>query len=538
MIINVNAKEYEEKYGVGSLLAKLLKASEVDDATILEMLQEGYTLSISEDECIKEAANKILEKKANNEKIFVVGDYDADGICATTIMKILLDKLEINNEYYIPNRFKDGYGISEEIVVKAKESGANLIITVDNGVRALSAIAKAKELGIEIIITDHHVIVDEIKDVLVVHPDYMDAKYKYLCGASVALEISRYLIGDDDKSTALAAVASIADVMELKGETRNIVKAGLDILNNRPPYAIISLCNDEIISADSIGFHIAPKINCIGRLADKADVNVMPYYLANDDPIVVNDISFEINNFNEERKLLTLNQFEMIEKKLNDDPFIIVKDELFHEGINGIVAGRLTETYKKPSLVMSEKDGECHGSARSVNGLNLIEFFSDIEYIEKFGGHSMAAGITIKNENFDAFYKAVTKKMKGIKLEVKDISKKYLSINPNDLKIDNVLELNKVSPMIQEVRDINYAIDSRYVSNIYNSEKIIKFIININGLDNAEAILFKASKYYRDNGFDNFKKDDYIFGRLNINEFKGNKKVQLLIDRIGEESNV
>ena len=528
-IISINAKDYEEKYHVHSLLAKLLKVSELDESFIFELLKEGYELSTSSDECVKKACKRILEAKDNNEKIFVVGDYDADGICAASIMKILLDKLGIENDYYIPNRFTDGYGLNEDIVLKAKNNNSDLIITVDNGVKALDAINKTKELGMDIIITDHHTIEEELKDVLVVHPNYMSEEYEYLCGAGVALEISRYLIGDDERSIALAAIASIADVMVLSKETREIVKAGLEIIKKKIPYSIYALNNGGEIDYETIGFQIAPKLNCVGRLADKADVNVMPEYLISDSHIYIDDISREINNFNEERKELQRIQVNKAKELMNDDPFIIVADESFHEGVNGIVAGRLCEEFNRPSLVMSIKDNIYKGSARSIEGINLIELFKDNEYVEG-GGHKSAAGYSVKKEDFKAFYDKCQSDTKGLLDNITVKEKEYIELGLNDLTIQNIKELSRIEPKPKQLSNIKYAISARKVNRVFDNESIVKFMIGAN----SEAVLFKNSEYYKNNGFNGLKDNEYLLGRLTLNEYKGNIRVQLIVEGIGE----
>ncbi len=527
-IINIDSIDYENKYNIHSLLAKLLKVSNFDDENIKELLKEDYTLSICEADCVIQASDRIKKAKDNNEKVYVVGDYDADGICATAIMSILLNKLDINNEYYIPDRFLDGYGINEDIVDKAYESGSSLIITVDNGVRALEAIEKAKKLNLDIIITDHHTIIDDLKDILLVHPSIMGEEYKYLCGAGVAYEISRYLIGDDNKSTVLACVASIGDIMVLSKETRNIVKAGLAILNNKYPSSIYRLNDSEKVNSDSIGFHIVPKINSVGRLADRANANVVVDYLISDDEMIIDDISFHINELNEERKSITNKQEDEAKKMIKDDPFIIIHDANFHEGINGIVAGRLIDLYKKPALVMSERDDYIKGSARSLPGINLINLFQDNEYIDRFGGHAMACGVVVKKENFDCFYGQVQKDMANYKVNEEAEENIIIELKPEDMGINNIFELDRIEPIPQAIRAINFALNTKYINRIFDNEKIIRLIID----DNLEAIIFKNSKFYKKNNSLNLENSNYLIGRLSINEFRGNYKSQFIVDDI------
>ena len=536
-IIDIEAKDYEEKYSIYPLLAKLLKASLLDDDYIKELLSEGYSFFSCEAECIKLVTERLLSAKEHKEKIYIVGDYDADGICATAIMKILLDKLEIENDYYIPNRFKDGYGLNVKIVDKVFNEGADLIITVDNGVRAQDAIARSKELGIDIVITDHHVMVDEINDVLVVHPNYMGEGFEYLCGAGVAFEISKAMIGLDKKSLALACVASVGDVMVLSKETRNIVKAGLKVLNDKYPLSLYLLNGDERITSESIGFQIAPKINCVGRLADIADANSLPTYLSNDDEIYIYDVVEHINDLNNLRKEMTTKQINQATKLVNDDPFIIVSKESFHEGINGIVASRLTEKYNKPSLVMTKKDDIYKGSARSIEGINIMEILIKNHYILKYGGHSMAAGITVKVEDYDNFYREIQEETKTLLDRIIVREKRYLKIVPEDLSVEYIKDLERIEPKPKEISEILFAFSGKHVYRYYDNEKTINMYLESAFGNAAEAVLFKNGDYYKENGFGGIKDDDYLLGRIDINEYQGRTKIKFYIDEIKSVNN-
>ena len=536
-IIDIDAKDYEQKYNIYPLLAKLLKASELSDDYIKELLSEGYSFFTCEAECIKQVSKRILSAKEHKEKIYIVGDYDADGICATAIMKILLDKLKIENDYYIPDRFKDGYGLNVNIVDKANAEGADLIITVDNGVRALDAIARSKELSIDIVITDHHVMVEEINDVLVVHPKYMGEGFEYLCGAGVAFEISKAMIGLDKKSLALACVASVGDVMVLSKETRNIVKAGLKVLNGKYPLSLYLLNGDERITGESIGFQIAPKINCVGRLADIADANSLPVYLSNDDEVYVYDVIEHINDLNNLRKEMTNKQISQATKLVNDDPFIIVSKESFHEGINGIVASRLTEKFNKPSLVMTKKDDIYKGSARSIEGINIMEILNKNHYIFKYGGHSMAAGISVKVEDYDNFYREIQKETKSLLDRIVIHEKKYLNLVPEDLSVEYVKDLQRIEPKPKEISEILFAINGKHVYRYFDNEKTVNMYLECVFGNTAEAVLFKNGEYYKENGFSGIHDGDYLLGRLYISEYQGRTKIKFYIDEIKPVNN-
>ena len=211
-ILDINEQEIASKYHLSSLVAKVLTKANLNDSQIQELLTHCDTLTKSNAKCVKEACKRILQAKDNHEKVFIGGDYDTDGICSTAIMKDVLDKLQIENGYYIPDRFKEGYGLSSHTVELAHAKGYSLIITVDNGVKAFDAIQKAKELGIDIIVTDHHQIDEEVPADIVVHPLYMEERFKYLSGAGVALELALNLIGENETHIALAAIALIGDV--------------------------------------------------------------------------------------------------------------------------------------------------------------------------------------------------------------------------------------------------------------------------------------------------------------------------------------
>ena len=212
------------------LLTKVFNAYNLSKEKIDELYNLNLDLPINEAKCLIEAKKRILIAKENNEKVLIVGDYDCDGIMSTTIMKSLIDKLNIESGYYIPNRFKDGYGLNTDIVSLAKTKGYSLIITVDNGVKAYDALSYAKEVGIDVLVTDHHLMGELPINNIVVHPCYMSDFFNSLCGAGVALEIYRMFF-NSDRLIVLAAIATVADMVELWGYNRLLVKKGIELLS-------------------------------------------------------------------------------------------------------------------------------------------------------------------------------------------------------------------------------------------------------------------------------------------------------------------
>ena len=522
-VVDINEEEIIKKYDVDSLVAKLLEASNINEEDIIDILSDDMELDTSKAECVLYCVDRIKKAKENKEKIFVGGDYDADGICATAIMKKTLDLLDIENGYYIPDRFTEGYGLHPETVTLAYEKGYSLILTVDNGVKAFDAINKAKELGVDIIITDHHIIEDEL-DVPVVHPNYMEEQFQYLSGAGVVLEISRNLIGDNDELTALAGVAQIADVMKMYKETRKLAKKGLEILKEHKPLSLYSLLNNDV-SYRSIAFDIVPKLNCVGRLNEYANVNTVPQFLISENEKDIMYFSTQIAEVNELRKSLSNQEVALAEKEINDDAFQIIYNPNFHEGICGLVAGRITSTIQKPTLILSKHDDLLKGSARSVPGLDLMEFFSDIPYIEMIGGHEMAAGIGIKEANLEAFKEAVLKKLETYHLE--DISQENIAIKikPSDISLEKVKELNKLEPMPKEIADLVFVLEDFEVLDVFRNQKITKYTIQCDNCQ-LEAIGFA----YMD--LPHIDKPKEIFGKLQINKWQDKETVQLQIEDI------
>ncbi|MDD6675620.1 MAG: DHH family phosphoesterase, partial [Lactimicrobium massiliense] len=301
-LVEVDGSAYASAYGLGPLAAKLCAHSQLDDAQMKDLLGDD-ALTTSKAECVKAACDRLLKAKDQNEKVFVGGDYDADGICATTIMKKTLDLLGITNGYYIPDRLKEGYGLSAHTVQLAKQKGYSLIITVDNGVKAHEAIQAAHDLGMEIIITDHHTIDEEVGADILVHPTLMEEQYKTLSGAGVALEISRNLIGNDEMLNSIACVAAIGDVMPLWHETRRIVKRGIHNLSQGIPASVCALFNGRgRVDETAIAFQIVPKLNAVGRMNDDSNVNTVVPFLLSENRAVIADYARQLNDVNRARQ--------------------------------------------------------------------------------------------------------------------------------------------------------------------------------------------------------------------------------------------
>lgn len=367
---------------------------------------------------LTEAAHKILEAVELGQKITIVGDYDADGTCATAILFLTLKHIKAQVEPRIPHRLSEGYGISPTIIDEIKEKQQEgLIITVDNGITAHAAIERAKEYGFSVVVIDHHLPAETLPPAdVIVDPKVNAGKgYADYCGAGLAYKLAQYILSLDNAPetetllehlTALAATATIADVMPLSGDNRIIVKKGLACINEQKVYgglqSIVDVCRLSNVKAEDIGYKIAPIINAPGRLIDDG-ARLSCAVLAAVKPTPKN--AQKLYDINEQRKTLVQACFEEISKKLSEDnqSILIVFDRSIQEGIAGILAGRLVDAYGLPAIVFAANESGWKGSARSVESVNLKEALDTTAALlaqkdEKaaqtfqYGGHAGAAG--------------------------------------------------------------------------------------------------------------------------------------------------
>lgn len=522
---DMNIIELQKKYGISALTAEVLHHAQLTEEQIKQILYPKNTLLSCQCEAIDAAAQRILQAKQNNEKVFIGGDYDADGIMATIIMKETLDQLGIENGFYIPNRFNEGYGLSANTVKAAYQKGYHLIITVDNGVVQKEAIDLCHELGMEILITDHHIIQEQLNWDYLVHPTCLPEGFNTLCGAGVALQLSRALIPENRKHVVLAMLATLADMMPLFDENRSIVICGLDYLNQDGLYQLEVLLDRPILHWDEkeISFQIIPKINAIGRLADQANANNLVRYFLLKDPLAIQTIASQIKEINNKRKKLSEKMASLALLKASDTPFIVVDDESFHEGLVGLVANRLMITKQKPVAVFTKKDQVYRGSVRSYGNLDLMVFFDDLKaYCIKFGGHQAAAGIEISEENYELVKNKIQEKIQMLPpLEKKE---KYISISSELCTIAAITELNSLAPFGQGFEKPTFCISHfDVIQTQVLKERYPKWKCKNDAFE-FEAISFSLSKESIEKPVSSF------IGQLDINHFRGKKTLSILIE--------
>ncbi|WP_455661907.1 single-stranded-DNA-specific exonuclease RecJ [Pradoshia sp.] len=382
---------------------------------------------------MEEAVKRIVKAVKNNEKITIYGDYDADGVSSTTVLKLALNQLGAEQvDWYIPNRFTEGYGPNKDAFAKIKEKGTSLLITVDCGISAIEEAQLAKDLGMDYIVTDHHEPGPMLPEALaILHPKKPGETYPFseLAGAGVAMKLAHALLGElPEELIGIAAIGTIADLVPLQDENRLIAIRGLQALKktNRPGllalYKKAGIAMDSF-NEDSIGFGIAPRINAVGRLED-ADPAVE--LLLTNDQAEAERIAEEIDFLNKERqsivKEITLEAMAEVESRfpLEQYPVLVIAKEGWNPGVVGIVASKLVEKYYRPTIILSidREKGMAKGSARSIPGFDLFQNLSvNRELLPHFGGHPMAAGMTLRIEDVDELRSRLCRQAKDILTE-------------------------------------------------------------------------------------------------------------------------
>lgn len=423
------AAAFAQTYGVPFFLAMLMNIRGLDDAAHLrEFLGEGEPLSdpfLLKD--MDKAAARITRAVDNMEKIAVYGDYDADGVTSTAMLYSYLETRGADVIFYIPQREGEGYGMNMGAVEYLKEQGVSLIVTVDNGISSVQEVVRANELGIDVVVTDHHrpqeILPDAVAVVDAYRPDDT-SPYKHFSGVGIAFKLLMALedgAGDvEDLLEAysdLAAIGTIGDIVPLTGENRTLIRAGLERLSQSDRPGVQALLENagiagKVLTSTNVAFTLVPRINATGRMgAPERAVRLLISGYEEEAEV----LSEEICADNEERRRVEAEiaeaAFADIEAKgYMKDRVVVVDGENWHHGVIGIVASRVTERCGKPCMIISRGETEAKGSGRSIEGFSLFEAICACgDLLIKFGGHPMAAGITLKPENIEAFRKRINR---------------------------------------------------------------------------------------------------------------------------------
>jgi len=374
-----------------------------------------------------EALARLRAAIAGQEKILIYGDYDVDGTVSVVILKKAIELAGGQASFHVPHRLKDGYGMRAEVVERAAAMGVRLIVSVDTGIRAGEVVRGARELGIDVIVTDHHLPEAELPPALaVVNPNRRDCSYpdKNLCGAGVAFKLVHALLASlgwpEDKLARmlksflkLVAVATVADVVPLLGENRVIVKyglAGLHRVHNpglRALLEVSGMLNGRAPNARQVAFQIAPRINAAGRMDDAQ--NVIRMFLT-EDLETARTLAKQLHSLNQERQQTEADIVRLVLEECNQVPVtedqaaLVFAGTNWHRGVVGIVASRLVERFYRPVFVLSEEDGEAQGSGRSITPFHLLEALESMpDLFSRFGGHRQAAGLSMSSDMVPEF---------------------------------------------------------------------------------------------------------------------------------------
>jgi len=406
---------------------------------------------------VMEGSERILDAIESNQKISIFGDYDVDGVVSTSLLFTVLKKLNADVDFYIPHRLEDGYGLNKSGIKELKDGGTNLIITVDCGINGEEEIRYAEELGLEVIVTDHHLPEKNNPAEIKINP-YLSNSYPYkdLAGVGVVFKLCQGIEKMSDLTLNfllwnldLVALGTVADVMPLTGENRILTALGLKIINeNRRPGIVSLLKNSGFkkgqIQAWHIAFLIAPRINALGRLGEsKEAVDLLCTY----NNVEADTIAAKLENCNIERKKLQEKIYKealgfLDSRNIERNAGIVLSSDGWHEGVIGIVASKIVNEFNRPTILIVEKDGICRGSGRSVPGFNITDSLKELSFLlEEYGGHDQACGISIKKENIRSFERA---------FEEQVTEKLGNNISQKELLIDFSLTLDAINERLVE----------------------------------------------------------------------------------------
>ncbi len=517
--------------------------------------------------------SKIITNKINEgKKIRIVGDYDVDGIMSVLILYKGLSRLGARVDYTIPDRVMDGYGINDDLVRKAKEDGIDTIITCDNGISAIDTVALAKELDLTIIITDHHdlpfIEEDGIKSYIypeadtIINPKHPACSYpfKYLCGAAVAFKLIDYLykiesIPQEERRELIeyVALATVCDVVDLVDENRIFVKYGLELLNNTQNIGLRALIEESRINGNLTGYHIGfvigPTLNASGRL-ETAEKGLA--LLLEEDMDRASEMARELRAINEERKAITEEGLERVVDQIEgsdliNDKILLVYEPSIHESVAGIIAGRVKDIYNKPTFVLTDGREGVKGSGRSIEEYNMFEELTEgKDILKRFGGHPMAAGLSLDKENINNLRQILNN---NTELSENDLIRKIyidMALPIEYISYKQIGDLEVLEPFGKANPKPIFGDRKLTISKAFKlgaNKNVLKLILKSSRGVSIEAMLFKEIEKFEEaieRKYGREALDDLYEGRINnitidilyypsINEYMGRKTLQVII---------
>lgn len=503
--------------------------------SLIEKIVNYWDLSEEQLQEINVPTRKIYKNEAfqrfyeNAEKLMICGDYDCDGVSSVSIAAILAKKMNIDYGYYIPNRIKEGYGLSVETVNLAQDRGYKDLLLVDNGVKSHDAIQLALDFGMNVAVVDHHLIDEPLPDeVLLIHPDLIeDSYFDTMSAGGLMMSLAEGMNLLDPYIVALGALSTVADVMPLWGKNREIVRRGVKILNeNRFPQFdyLVKRNNYTVYTAELLAFQVSPKINSIGRMGDIANINTAVEYFLSEEFQTIKSYSTQVMRINTQRKALGKQLQEQAMKKINGEKIQIISDPSYHEGLLGIIANHIAQDTGKPSIILKEYEDVYKGSARS-NNVSLQELFNqlDPDYFLAMGGHDFAYGMTIPKSKFEDFKNDLYKLMNDYDLSNDNFE--GLDVFDFEFSHDIIKTLKRFEPLGQGIKlplmRIKMPDDYDVVRLNGHGYKILFKNTNIN-----EALYFT-----QENKENEIKLSNYLIFRLNM---QSKRKLEVYVEELIE----
>lgn len=501
---------FNEDYDL-SIEDRIFQINSIDkDSIDLENFKIDYNLKI-----INDFKELILANKES--RFLIIGDYDCDGLCATSIMKKLLDDLGINSNYYIPTRFKDGYGLNPRIIDNAHNNNFDCLLCVDNGVAATEQVAYAKNLGLKVFIIDHHQYQNEPQCDGFLHPNLFPKEYSEMCAGGLCALLSnsfRY----DELTTLYGGLSTISDMVNIFGYNRYMAKQMLELVKKNVSKPISMLLGDNEVTYRNISFNVIPKINAVSRLDNLMNVNYVVKFLLSDEKEALAYFD-KIETINKARKEYS-QQMNILAKRLIDinKNIIVVKHEEFKEGLCGLVANKLLDEYKKPTLVLAKVGDVLKGSGRSVPGVNMYEYLKDAkDLFEEYGGHELAVGLTIKEENYDKLIDYIENHELSYEEQYSDV----IVLRPEDCNMELLDRIDSLRPFGTNFKEPLFGLKkTNNVSKYMVANKYPKFDFN----ENLSAISFKTNFVNKD--------FNYMIGRIDKDSYYPNKVSFLIEDLV------
>jgi single-stranded-DNA-specific exonuclease len=506
----------------------MLSSMNLSDSQI-DQLVNGCP-SFEDSQLINDAANLFNLAKRENRKIMICGDYDADGICSTSMMVDLCQRLGFTVGYYIPDRLKEGYGTKETTIQSALEKGYNFFILVDNGVSTHEVNKKIMESGSLLLIVDHHVISQPVNSHVLLHPDYLPDVYQSMCTSGLVYLICAALGMENDKMIQLAGVATIGDMMPLWNYNRTLIIDALKSLNHAPLLQFSALLDKSTNEYDEglIAFQIVPKLNVIGRLSDRANVNQIVRYMLSENKDEILSVTTSIKELNQVRRQLSTQMYELSKEQISDEKLLIITHPSFHEGLVGITAGQISKETGKPTIVLAQKDGSYKGSGRS-SSIDLHKLLSEAqEHLLHFGGHAQAAGLEVGNGQFDDFNKFMIAGVNDLMEHLEDDVVEVLRITPDILNLRAIEEFEQFAPFGQNFeRPLVFLEGVRVIRPMHNSNRnFSKWLVSV-GSEEAEVVIFSDI----DDSIRNADALDVI-ATVTISKFLGRRKISLMAQKV------